>query len=102
VTLHPIPRIPGRPSPDKRGGAALCCQCGNLRSNGPKTVARDANRSGDTNDDPRGWRMTRTIHCPVCEIPTRHAMLASGHTRNPAEEWDHRQARRAGDGTTAA
>jgi hypothetical protein len=29
-----------RPSADKRGGAALCCQCGNLRSNGPKRMAR--------------------------------------------------------------
>lgn len=37
-----------RPSADKRGGAALCCQCGNLRSNGPKRMARDANRTGET------------------------------------------------------
>jgi hypothetical protein len=64
-----------RPSPDKRGGAALCCQCGNLRSNGPKMIARDPNRTSEVDDDPRRWRMTRTIYCPICEMPTRHAML---------------------------
>jgi hypothetical protein len=83
-----------RPSADKRGGAALCCQCGNLRSNGPKRIARDANRSGDAMNDPRGCRMTRTIHCPVCEMPTCHAMLRGDHCRIAAEEWDYKQARR--------
>jgi hypothetical protein len=87
-----------RPSPDKRGGAALCCQCGNLRSNGPQMVTRDPNRTaGCVSDDPRGWRMTRTIYCPICEMPTCHAMLDSGHTRDRDEEfvykrahwWDH-------------
>jgi hypothetical protein len=86
-----------RPSPDTRGGAALCCQCGNLRSNGPRRIARarDANVSFDTNDDPRCWRMTRTIECAVCEMPTCHAILSRSHRRDSAEEWDYEQARRA-------
>lgn len=66
-----------RPSADKRGGAALCCQCGNLRSNGPRRIGCDPNRTSDLSSDQRGWRMTRTIHCPVCEVPTCHAMLQS-------------------------
>ena len=75
-----------RPSADKRGGAALCCQCGNLRSNGQKMITRDPNRTCEFADDPRGWRMTRTIDCPVCEMPTCHAMLCrSGVHRDNAE-----------------
>lgn len=45
-------------------------------------------------DDQRGWRMTRTIHCPVCAKPTRHAMLRGDHCRDAAEEWDRRHAQR--------
>lgn len=91
-----------QPSPDKRGGAALCCQCGNLRTN-PSTGLRssrlDPNRTaGCVTDDPRGWRMTRTLDCPICEMPTCHAMLcASGPHQDRDEEfvykraywWDH-------------
>jgi hypothetical protein len=86
-----------RPSADKRGGAALCCQCGNLRSNGPKHVARDVNRSCEIDlNHPQRWRMTRTIHCPVCEMPTCHAMLCRGSIhRDNAEKWDYRQVRRS-------
>jgi hypothetical protein len=87
-----------QPSADKRGGAALCCECGNLRTNGPKTVARDPNRSAsgvcDYAGHPQRWRMTRTIYCPVCEMPTRHAMLCSAPARDVDEEWDHKQVRR--------
>lgn len=86
------------PSPDKRGGAALCCQCGNLRSDGPKPVARDVNRSGECANSlghPQRWRMTRTIYCPVCEMPTCHAMLCrNDRNRDIAEKWDYEQARR--------
>ena len=82
-----------RPSPDKRGGAALCCQCGNLRSNGPKRITRDPNRSGEVGDHPQGWRMTRTIHCPVCEVPTCHAMLCpTDANRDNAERWAYKRA----------
>lgn len=80
-----------RPSADKRGGAALCCRCGNLRSNGPKRI-RDANQTGEVDDDPRGWRMTRTIHCPVCEKQTCHAMLCRGDDRDSAETWAYKPA----------
>jgi hypothetical protein len=83
-----------RPSPDKRGGAALCCVCGNLRSNGPKILAREPNRSAEMDGEhSQGWRMTRTIHCPVCEIPTCHAMLCrSDPNRDNAEKWAYQRA----------
>jgi hypothetical protein len=82
-----------RPSADKRGGAALCCQCGNLRSNGPRRLARDPNRASELGDGPRGWRMTRTIDCPVCEMPTCHAMLCgSGPHQDNAERWVYKRA----------
>jgi hypothetical protein len=89
-----------RPSPDKRGGAALCCQCGNLRSNGPKMLTRDPNRTCEMDDNPRRWRMTRTIFCPVCEMPTCHAMLcrtdanrdnAESYVYNAASWWKTQQ-----------
>src|SRR5271157_1068354 len=77
-----------RPSPDKRGGAALCCQCGNLRTSpsaGLRTKRSDPNRTSEVDDDPRGWRMTRTLDCPICETPTVHAMLCRGDLRDSAE-----------------
>ncbi|WP_155524099.1 hypothetical protein [Mycobacterium marseillense] len=39
--------------------------------------------------------MTRTIYCPVCEMPTCHAMLCrNDRNRDIAEKWDYEQARR--------
>jgi hypothetical protein len=86
-----------RPSPDKRGGAALCCQCGNLRTNpstGLRTTRSDPNRTAEVDEDARGWRMTRTLDCPVCEMPTVHAMLCGGHPdlRDRAEEFLNKRA----------
>jgi hypothetical protein len=85
-----------RPSPDKRGGAALCCQCGNLRtspSTGLRTKRSDPNRTGEVDGDPRGWRMTRTLDCPICEVPTVHAMLCRwDHLRDRAEEFLYKRA----------
>lgn len=83
-----------RPSPDKRGGAALCCGCGNLRTNPGKslrTKRSDKNRTTEVDGDPRGWRMTRTLACPVCEVPTVHAMLRRGDDRDSAERWAYKR-----------
>lgn len=89
--------MPIQPSPDKRGGAALCCQCGNLRtspSTGLRTKRSDPNRTAEVDDDPRGWRMTRTLECPICEVPTCHAMLlgSDDHMRDRAEEFLYKPA----------
>jgi len=85
-----------RPSPDKRGGAALCCRCGNLRTNpihGLRGRRSDPNRTSEVDGDPRGWRMTRTLDCPVCEVPTVHATLCrSGPNRDSAERWAYKRA----------
>jgi len=84
-----------RPSPDKRGGAALCCQCGNLRTcpiNLLRTQPRDPDRTGEVDGDPRGWRMTGTLPCPVCEMPTVHAILCGGGFKDRAEEFAYKRA----------
>jgi hypothetical protein len=86
-----------QPSPDKRGGAALCCQCGNLRTS-PYGSLRgkrsDPNRTAEIDGDPRGWRMTRTLECPICEMPTVHAILCRGDRdlRDRAEEFVYKRA----------
>jgi hypothetical protein len=95
-----------QPSADKRGGAALCCTCGNLRSNPGRSIQgknRDPNRTAELDDDARGWRMTRTLDCPICEQATVHAMLCSGPRRDCAEpcvyeapSWWVQRARRVG------
>jgi hypothetical protein len=85
-----------RPSADKRGGAALCCRCGNLRTcpcNLLRTSRSDPNRTGEVDGDPRGWRMTGTLPCPVCEMPTCHAMLCrTDNNRDSAERWAYKRA----------
>jgi hypothetical protein len=67
---------------------ALCCECGNLRTVSAKYRPRnDDNRSGECDDDPRGWRVTGTFKCSVCGTATRHAQLrdACGEYRDHAE-----------------
>ncbi|MGA8332960.1 MAG: DUF6315 family protein [Mycobacterium sp.] len=55
---------------------ALCCECGNLRTVSAHHRSRkDDNRSGECDDDPRGWRVTGTLKCSVCGGKTRHALL---------------------------
>ena len=84
-----------RPSADKRGGAALCCQCGNLRTcprGKLRTRRSDPNRTSDVDGDPRGWRMTGTLDCPICELPTVHAILCGGGMRDSAEKWAYKPA----------
>jgi hypothetical protein len=86
-----------RPSLDKRCGAALCCQCGNPPTNpstGLRTARSDPNRTAAVDEDARGWRMTRTLGCPVCERPTVHAMLCGGHPdlRDRAGEFLYKRA----------
>jgi hypothetical protein len=71
---------------------ALCCECGNLR-----TVAANYNPPRDANRtmewvDPRGWRMTGTLKCPICATRTRHALLRDTdepQLRDYAELRDH-------------
>ena len=83
-----------RPSPDKRGGAALCCQCGNLRTSPKKSLRSkrsDPNRTKELDGDPRGWRMARTLDCPICRTATVHAiLLTSGSHREGAERFVYR------------
>lgn len=84
-----------QPSPDKRGGAALCCQCGNLRTcptGKLRTRKSDPDRTSEVDSDPRGWRMTGTLPCPVCEISTVHAILNGGAIKDRAEEFLYKRA----------
>lgn len=67
---------------------ALCCECGNLRTVSANHRSRkDDNRSGECDDDPRGWRVTGTLKCSECGGATRHALLrdACGEYRDVAE-----------------
>lgn len=64
---------------------ALCCECGNLRDVSARYAGRfepaDTARSTDDGNDPRGWRMTRTLKCSVCKAATVHALLCD-HTQD--------------------
>ena len=86
-----------QPSADKRGGAALCCRCGNLRTEPGIPKNGDENHSNETHTDRRGWRATRTLDCRVCGMPTCHAvLLRSDRFRDSAEEWDYERRRTPG------
>lgn len=78
---------------------ALCCACGNLRTANAQWARRfepaDTARSSDDGDDPRGWRMTRTLKCTACKAQTVHALLSDDQPdcRDLAEEREHQQQR---------
>jgi hypothetical protein len=73
---------------------ALCCECGNLRTVAASYRWRydDPESSYDDDQDPRGWRLTRTLRCSACEAMTRHAILREDDARDEAElrEYEHR------------
>ena len=70
---------------------ALCCECGNLRTVSASHRRRDENYAAEFSDHRRGWRMTTTLKCPVCEQPTRHAVLRDDtpETRDSVERDEH-------------
>jgi hypothetical protein len=75
---------------------ALCCECGNLRTVSANHRSRnDDNRSGECDDDARGWRVTGTLKCSVCGGKTRHALLRDDDTefRDIAELGKHERQR---------
>lgn len=77
-----------RPSPDKRGGAALCCRCGNLRSSpshkGFRTYANT--RGCHPMGVQKGVRPTHPKDAATPNVP-----LPAGFTS--AHEWEKAQRR---------